>query len=218
MIIFEIASAPPISRVRVLVNCLQVHSLRPRVNLAMYTLLSNLHSRSQPSETVEGPPASATSHSASKSTLPLEFAVTPLVSLKNAPPSPAISTLSLPAYRAFSPSPPTYVKPRDYLTIDDLYMKYAPLKHIRSSYSTRPRVTLPVMTMQDLFEKFREKTPLNTAKAGFNPAKWTKKPLALANSPAEYSIATPKSTANTPFLAIIKSDAQQPSLRSSGQS
>lgn len=160
---------------------------------------------SQSSETVERPPASA-----GKSKPTPELPATPLASLENTPQSPTI-TSPLPAYRSVSPPPPTYTKPRNYLTIDDLYMRYAPLKSITSSATrpTSPRVTLPTMTMQDLFEKFQEKTSSNTAGAAANAAKWTKDSPALATANIN-SIADSKSIAKTSFLAVIKSNTQQP--------
>ena len=55
-----------------------------------------------------------------------------------------------PSYRSVSPAPPVYSKP--YITIDDLYIRYAPLK----STKTRPTVLLPVMTITDLYTKFHK--------------------------------------------------------------
>ena len=63
----------------------------------------------------------------------------------------------LPEYRAISPSPPTY-KPRTYLTVDDLYMRYAPLKSIKRSTRTRPVTVLPTLTVKDLYKRFEKRT------------------------------------------------------------
>ena len=73
--------------------------------------------------TTESTPAEL-STSASRSLTPSKSSVTPLASTESTCISPVCS---LPAYRSVSPSPPAYTS-RAYLTIDDLYMRYAPLQ------------------------------------------------------------------------------------------
>ncbi|CAF9925161.1 MAG: hypothetical protein ALECFALPRED_002913 [Alectoria fallacina] len=63
-----------------------------------------------------------------------------------------------PTYRAISPPPPTYEPyKKPYLTVADLYMRYAPLSRPSSNKATRTMTVLPIMSMQDLYEKFRDK-------------------------------------------------------------
>ena len=73
-------------------------------------------------------------------------------------PPPALPpTTPLLAYRSTSPRPPTYqATPKAYLTIDDLYMRYAPLKSIRP---VRLITVLPTLTIHDLYAKFYSKPP-----------------------------------------------------------
>ncbi|CAF9943623.1 MAG: hypothetical protein ALECFALPRED_000801, partial [Alectoria fallacina] len=67
------------------------------------------------------------------------------------------STTPPPTYRAISPSPPTYESyKKPYLTVADLYMRYAPLSRPPST-TTRTITVLPTMSMQDLYEKFHDK-------------------------------------------------------------
>ena len=70
-----------------------------------------------------------------------------------------------PTYRAVSPPPPTY-ETKNYLTMADLYMRYAPLKSAKSKsvqssssfhpMATRSRTILPSLTVQDLYERFKK--------------------------------------------------------------
>ena len=70
----------------------------------------------------------------------------------------ATVTTPPPTYRAMSPPPPTYEPyKKPYLTVADLYMRYAPLSR---PTITRPTVILPTMSMQDLYEKFHGKEKL----------------------------------------------------------
>ena len=96
------------------------------------------------------------SDSASRSPTPSKSSVTPLASTEK--------SSSLPTYRSISPSPPAYTS-RSYLTIDDLYMRYAPLKHTRyARQPARQHVTVsPTLTVHDLYERFHGKTnPINS--------------------------------------------------------
>ena len=71
------------------------------------------------------------------------------------------STTSPPTYRAISPPSPIYQATKLYLTIADLYMRYAPLKSINSMHFrptiTRPTMILSIISMQNLYEKFHDK-------------------------------------------------------------
>ena len=70
-----------------------------------------------------------------------------------------ISATPPPTYRSISPAPPTYqtTKPRGYLTIDDLFMRYAPLQRIKLDHAVRPiSKVLPTMTIQDLYHRFEK--------------------------------------------------------------
>ena len=72
-------------------------------------------------------------------------------------------TTPLPTYRATSPPPPTYAtKPKAYLTIDDLYMRYAPLKSVK--LVPQPAVPTSYLTVKDLYKMF-EKPKSATAKS-----------------------------------------------------
>lgn len=76
------------------------------------------------------------------------------------------SASPLPSYRSISPPPPAY----PYLTVQDLYIRYAPLKFVKlvKSFTSTPIPTptpnrtkiLPTLTIQDLYKKFKkQKTP-----------------------------------------------------------
>ena len=63
-----------------------------------------------------------------------------------------------PTYRAISPPPPTYEPyKKPYLTVADLYMRYAPLSRPPSNKITRIMTVLPAKSMQNLYEKFHDK-------------------------------------------------------------
>ena len=64
-----------------------------------------------------------------------------------------------PTYRAVSPSPPTYEPAsKTYLTMADLYMRYAPRKSVKSMHSASKPVSKPAsyLTIQDLYERFKK--------------------------------------------------------------
>ena len=65
----------------------------------------------------------------------------------------------LPTYRSVSPPSPTYEPyKKPYLTIADLYMRYAPLSKLQArNKATRIMIILPTMSMQDLYKKFHDK-------------------------------------------------------------
>lgn len=69
----------------------------------------------------------------------------------------ASPTTPLPAYRSTSPPPPTYppIKTKNYMTVDDLFMRYAPLKSVQSARPIRP-TALPTMSIHDLYAKFHK--------------------------------------------------------------
>ena len=99
----------------------------------------------------------ATSSSAAKSISPHKFNLSTLAPVESIALNVTILTkLSLssanpsPTYQAISSPPPTY-KPykKPYLTIADLYMRYAPLSKPSSNKITRTMTVLPAMSMQD---------------------------------------------------------------------
>ena len=94
-------------------------------------------------------PVSTTSYSASASSAPLKSGASSLLPAETAAP---------PTYRSISPPPPTYIAsaPKNFLTIQDLYMRYAPLNQVRSaSTSSAPKPRLATyLTIKDLFLKF----------------------------------------------------------------
>ena len=84
--------------------------------------------------------------------------------------SPSASRSSIPLLVTSSASSPaSYFSPKPYLTIHDLFIRYAPLSKLTNALITPsvkvslPRV-LPPMILKDLFDKFVPKasvTPLN---------------------------------------------------------
>lgn len=90
--------------------------------------------------------------SAAKSKSAIKSALTPLAPTKisSPPQSP------LPAYRAISPPPPIYTTPKTYLTIADLYMRYAPLNRVYLAFYTASRPT-SCLIVRDLYERFHGK-------------------------------------------------------------
>ena len=110
----------------------------------------------------------ATSSSAAKSIAPHKSSVSALTHVENTPPkiSATPPTTPPPIYRAVSPPPPTYqtITPKTYLTIADLYMRYAPIKSAHSRpTTTRTMSVLPTMSIQDLYKQFgKEKSIIST--------------------------------------------------------
>ena len=98
----------------------------------------------------------ATSTSAAKSRTPHKTNLSTLAPIETSTP--------LPAYRSVSPPPPTYEPyKKPYLTVADLYMRYASLS---KPTVTRTMIVLSVIFMQDLYEKFhgKEKLVISTNK------------------------------------------------------
>ncbi|CAF9943111.1 MAG: Baculoviral IAP repeat-containing protein 5, partial [Alectoria fallacina] len=92
--------------------------------------------------------------SAAKSLTPHKSSLSALAPVESSLPS----ATPPPTYRAISPPPPTYEPyKKPYLTVADLYMRYAPLSRPPSSKATRTMTVLPTMSMQDLYEKFHDK-------------------------------------------------------------
>ncbi|CAF9916932.1 MAG: hypothetical protein ALECFALPRED_010915 [Alectoria fallacina] len=90
----------------------------------------------------------ATSSSAAKSISPHKSSLSTLASVESTP---------LPAYRSVSSPPPTYEPYKKlYLTVADLYMRYALLSK-PSFIITRIVTVLFIMFMQNLYEKFYDK-------------------------------------------------------------
>ena len=85
-----------------------------------------------------------------------------------------------PTYRAVSPPPPVYqATPKAYLTVQDLYMRYAPLKSIHSAPKLAPKIA-SYLTVQDLCERFEQ----SSKKPHSGTAKWT--PVSSVNRTAAF--------------------------------
>ncbi len=103
-----------------------------------------------------------TAASASKSQPPPKYSASSLLSSETtSSAAPLRSVTPPPAYRATSPSPPAYqAAPKNYLTVADLYVRYAPLKSMLStakgSHSATQKTTVSraYLTVQDLYETF----------------------------------------------------------------
>ena len=138
---------------------------------------------------------------------------------------------ALPEYRAVSPSPPTYeTASKNYLTVADLYMRYAPLKSAVSSRIRHPPITcksvksswirpvtcsttvLPTLTVKDLYEKFHGKenpvisavkwTPAHGRQIGFSAVK----PACVTKTPTIDSNLIPHKGAKTRFFHSGKNE------------
>ncbi len=111
-----------------------------------------------------------TAASASKSQPPPKYSASSLLSSETtSSAAPLRSVTPPPAYRATSPSPPAYqAAPKNYLTVADLYVRYAPLKSMLStakgSHSATQKTTVSraYLTVQDLYEKFGKKPHSST--------------------------------------------------------
>ena len=99
----------------------------------------------------------------------------PTVIARSAPATPPATPP--PTYRAISPPPPAYKATKAYLTIEDLYMRYAPLKALRSARqsahqsacSKATRVS-SYLTINDLFRRFSKRTSAKSGPAADKPA------------------------------------------------
>ena len=82
---------------------------------------------------------------------PISASETSVISLATLPTTPP------PTYRAISPGPPAYqsIKPRDYLTLNNLFMRYASLKRIQLDQPSRLTLKiLSIIIIQDLYHRF----------------------------------------------------------------
>ena len=87
----------------------------------------------------------------------------PTVKARSAPTTPPATPP--PTYRAVSPPPPAYKAKKAYLTIEDLYMRYAPLKALWSARQSarqpaysKATATSSYLTIHDLFRRFSKRT------------------------------------------------------------
>ncbi len=111
-----------------------------------------------------------TAASASKSQPPPKYSASSLLSSETTSSAAPLRSVTPPsAYRAPSPSPPAYqAAPKNYLTVADLYVRYAPLKSMLStakgSHSATQKTTVSraYLTVQDLYEKFGKKPHSST--------------------------------------------------------
>ena len=107
------------------------------------------------------------STSQGKSKAPHKSSLSPLIIAESTTSSAECVTSSppsaLPEYRAVLPSSPTYeTASKNYLTVTNLYMRYASLKsvvfsRIRHSLITCFRTVLFILTVKNLYKKFYEK-------------------------------------------------------------
>ena len=116
-----------------------------------------------------------------KSIAPLKYSLSALASTETTTLSLSIATspiTPLSIYRTVSPPPPIYeTTPKTYLTVADLYMRYTPLKSVKSSWIrlvTRFRTVFPTITIKDLYKKFHDK---EREKSVTSTPKWTLKSL-----------------------------------------
>ena len=133
----------------------------------------------------------ATSSSAIKSITPHKSSLSTLTHVENTPSKISTTPSATPpsTYRAISPPPPIYQTTKPYLTVADLYMRYAPL--------SRPRRTmkvLPTISIQDLYKRFgKEKLVIPTpSKAHDSPSDCPKPRLKCSNSTVKTSSTTTK--------------------------
>ena len=83
-----------------------------------------------------------------------------------------------PIYRAVSPPPPAYkAAKKAYLTVEDLYIRYAPLRALRpvrqSAHQSACSKAIPVssyLTIYDLFRRFSKRTSAKSGPAADKPA------------------------------------------------
>ena len=93
---------------------------------------------------------------------------TPPIAIPATPPKETPPLSPVPTFRSVSPPPPAY---KPFLTIDDLYARYAPLNKLRKQ--SVPRV-LPTMSIQDLYIRFQGKSKSQEqANKSKEPAKTT---------------------------------------------
>ena len=150
--------------------------------------------------------------SVTKSIAPYKYIAT----LKTSPSSSPLSE-----YRAVSPPSPIYENittsvtpppPKTYLTVTDLYMRYAPLKSVKTLWirlmNTRFRTILFTLIVQDLYDKFHEK-PINFTYSKTSNSLINKNSLLLKS----HSIIAGNSNIKTSFFSISKSIAQRPTTQ-----
>ncbi|CAD6584106.1 MAG: hypothetical protein ASARMPRED_001598 [Alectoria sarmentosa] len=161
--------------------------------------------------------ATVTHASAAKSISPHKFSLSALIPAESTIPETLLST-PLPAYRAMSPPPPTYetATPKAYLTIADLYMRYAPLKSIKSTHSrpttTRTISVLPTMSIQDLYKRFdKEKRVIPTPNKAHDSPTNQNAASDCQKSHFECSDSTVKTTLSITTKSIIQTSTTQPS-------
>ncbi len=117
---------------------------------------------------------SMTAASASKSQPPFKYSASSLLTSETTSPAgetplPASRPVTPPpTYRAMSPSPPAYQPKKNYLTVADLYVRYAPLKSVLSatkgtrSATQKTTASRAYLTIQNLYERFSQKTRSST--------------------------------------------------------
>ncbi len=115
-----------------------------------------------------------TAASASKSQPPFKYSASSLLTSETTSPAgetplPASRPVTPPpTYRAMSPSPPAYQPKKNYLTVADLYVRYAPLKSVLSatkgtrSATQKTTASRAYLTIQNLYERFSQKTRSST--------------------------------------------------------
>ncbi len=118
-----------------------------------------------------GSTKSMTAASASKSQLPLKCSASSLLTSETtSSAAPSRPVTPPPTYRAMSPSPPAYQPKKNYLTVANLYVQYAPLKSVLSatkgtrSATQKTTASRAYLTIQNLYERFSQKTRSSTFK------------------------------------------------------
>ena len=116
----------------------------------------------------------------------------------------------------YQPSAPTS---KNYLTVTDLYMRYAPLKSVKFSWIrsvTRSRIVLLTLTVKDLYKKFHERqidmrSPSRQIGSSAVKSAYDAKTSTIASN------LIPQKGAKTPFFIMPKTSAQRLSFQQQSQ-
>ncbi len=130
-----------------------------------------VHSETEATRASARSTRSMTAASAIKSQPPPKYSASSLLSSKTtSSAAPSRPVTPPPTYRAMSPSPPAYQPKKNYLTVADLYVRYAPLKSVLSatkgtrSATQKTTASRAYLTIQNLYERFSQKTRSSTFK------------------------------------------------------
>ncbi len=130
-----------------------------------------VHSETEATRASARSTRSMTAASAIKSQPPPKYSASSLLSSETtSSAAPSRPVTPPPTYRAMSPSPPAYQPKKNYLTVADLYVRYAPLKSVLSatkgtrSATQKTTASRAYLTIQNLYERFSQKTRSSTFK------------------------------------------------------